>query len=64
MQVLLPTQIIFSGLWLDNFGYLINDRFFCDRTCFILVQKLATTKKVTKVGKQSEKDDILTVQEK
>ena len=37
---------------------------FCERTDYIMVQKLVRTKKLIKVGKICGKDDILNVQEK
>ena len=36
----------------------------CERTCYLVVQKLGRTKKVIKVGKISDKYDILPVEEK
>ena len=54
-----------SSKWLDNSGYLITKiGKIGKRTGYHTVQKVGKNKKAIKVGKISEKDDILTVEER
>ena len=67
IQVLLPTQhtINFSGIWLDNSGYLVYQwQIFVKEKAISSFKKLGRSRKVTKVGKVSGIDEVLKVEEK
>ena len=57
MQVLLPTKtIVFMGLWLDNYSYIIDRRQKICVNMFLLgFKKMLIKKKIVKMGKLVEK---------